>query len=150
MWKWSHPLTGKWGIKTASVKQEKEIIFNEIRFRFFFIYLFSPATLKHYWHHNWGTAKKIIFSSAVVAFSPSPGSFLKHILASDKSCSEKSACLFYLSLTLTSALGSLRQQNFPWSRLSSGPTWSFCMGREGRIFLCTYSQVLVLQTLWAS
>jgi len=55
----------------VNVKQEEEIIFNEIGFGNVFV----PATLKHHWHHNRGTAKKIIFSSAVVAFLPSPQLF---------------------------------------------------------------------------
>lgn len=71
MQKRSRPLSGKWGSKPVSVKQEEDIILNDIGFGNVFV----PATLKHRWHHNWGTAKTIIFSSAVVAFLPPPLAF---------------------------------------------------------------------------
>lgn len=36
------------GNKTVSVKQEEEIMFNEIGFRNVFV----SVALKHHWHHN--------------------------------------------------------------------------------------------------
>lgn len=111
---------------------------------------FVLTPLKHHWHHHWGTAKMIMFCSAVVVFSTFPWLFSRAHFGKWSIMQWKSTCFFYLSLTLTSTLGSLKHQNLSWSRSSSKLPLSFCTGREGTVLLCMNLQVLILETTQTS